>query len=228
MRRAACAIQRLDMLEPEDLAEQSSACFIRKGRAQGADRHRAGHAALPQGARLEESAGSCFALQLGKCRGACAGKEPLILHAMRLKLALSVAEDQSWPFPGRIALRERASGAFLADGTRGGEFACARSTGCIWDRRAARRNSRAWARVRHARIRCRCVQDPACAISRIIRSSNGMTCAPPTPQRRALTARVNDNVRYWMATAPVGAASVLAEELAAVRRRGHSRAQPRC
>ena len=56
---------------------------------------------------LEDVAGSCVAHQFGKCRGACAGKEPLILHNMRLQLALSPLKLKAWPFPGRIALRER-------------------------------------------------------------------------------------------------------------------------
>ena len=56
---------------------------------------------------LEDGAGSCFAYQIGKCRGACAGKEPLILHNTRLQLALSALKLRSWPFPGRVALRER-------------------------------------------------------------------------------------------------------------------------
>ena len=55
---------------------------------------------------LEESAGSCFAHQVGKCKGACVGKEPLMLHNMRLLLALSALKLKSWPFPGKIALRE--------------------------------------------------------------------------------------------------------------------------
>src|ERR1700722_609290 len=56
---------------------------------------------------IEDGAGSCLAYQLGKCRGACAGKEPLILHNTRLLLALSSLKLKAWPFPGRIALRER-------------------------------------------------------------------------------------------------------------------------
>jgi DNA polymerase-3 subunit epsilon len=51
--------------------------------------------------------GSCVAYQMGKCRGACVGKEPLILHRTRLQLALSSLKLKAWPFPGRIALRER-------------------------------------------------------------------------------------------------------------------------
>ncbi len=59
---------------------------------------------------IEAAAGSCFAHQIGNCRGACAGKEPLALHAMRLAMALLPLKLKAWPFPGRIALRERAAG----------------------------------------------------------------------------------------------------------------------
>ncbi len=56
---------------------------------------------------LEQSAGSCVAYQLGKCKGACVGKEALILHGVRLRTALSSLKLKAWPFPGRVALRER-------------------------------------------------------------------------------------------------------------------------
>ena len=115
-------IQRIDELEPEDLAQSfgvfHSAKDARKALADIAGARQLCLKVLG----LEESEGSCFALQVGKCRGACVGKEAPILHAMRLQLALSALKIKAWPFPGRIALRERASGAFLPDGTRGGEF----------------------------------------------------------------------------------------------------------
>jgi len=56
---------------------------------------------------LEESEGSCFAYQVGKCRGACAGQEPVALHAVRVQMALAALKLKAWPFPGRVALRER-------------------------------------------------------------------------------------------------------------------------
>jgi DNA polymerase-3 subunit epsilon len=56
---------------------------------------------------LEDGVGSCVAYQFGKCRGACIGKEPLILHDTRLQLALSSLKLKAWPFTGRVALRER-------------------------------------------------------------------------------------------------------------------------
>jgi DNA polymerase-3 subunit epsilon len=56
---------------------------------------------------LEEGTGSCLRLQVGKCRGACVGREPMLLHDMRVRMALSSLKIKSWPFAGRIALRER-------------------------------------------------------------------------------------------------------------------------
>ena len=56
---------------------------------------------------LEDGAGSCLEHQLGRCKGACVGKEPLVLHAVRLQMALASLKLKSWPFPGRVALRER-------------------------------------------------------------------------------------------------------------------------
>jgi DNA polymerase-3 subunit epsilon len=56
---------------------------------------------------LEDARGSCFAYQVGKCRGACVGKEPLPLHAMRLKLALLPHRLKQWPFAGAVGIRER-------------------------------------------------------------------------------------------------------------------------
>jgi DNA polymerase III subunit epsilon len=56
---------------------------------------------------LEQAEGSCLAYQLGRCKGACVGKEPPLLHDMRMMLALSSLKFKAWPFPGRVALRER-------------------------------------------------------------------------------------------------------------------------
>jgi DNA polymerase-3 subunit epsilon len=66
--------------------------------------------------RVEQGAGSCLAYPLGKCRGACVGKEPPLLHATRLRMALSALKLKSWPFPGRIALKEGRSEYHVLDG----------------------------------------------------------------------------------------------------------------
>jgi DNA polymerase-3 subunit epsilon len=56
---------------------------------------------------LEDAEGSCLAHQLGSCKGACVGKEPRILHAVRAQMALASLKFKAWPFPGRVALIER-------------------------------------------------------------------------------------------------------------------------
>ena len=56
---------------------------------------------------LERAEGSCLGYQLGRCRGACVGQEPAVLHALRVRLALSGLKRRDWPFPGRIGIRER-------------------------------------------------------------------------------------------------------------------------
>jgi DNA polymerase-3 subunit epsilon len=56
---------------------------------------------------LERPAGSCRAYQLGRCRGACVGKEPAAMHALRVRLALSGLKRRDWPFRGAIGIRER-------------------------------------------------------------------------------------------------------------------------
>lgn len=49
----------------------------------------------------------CFARQLKKCRGACDGSEAEIKHHLRLLQALGKLKINTWPYPGRIGLRER-------------------------------------------------------------------------------------------------------------------------
>jgi DNA polymerase III subunit epsilon len=105
----ALAIVPVDELEPGEL----DGCFgifhapqdARKALAEIARAREL----CPKILRLEESAGSCLAYQLGRCRGACIGKEPLILHAVRVQMALASLKLKPWPFPGRVALRERSA-----------------------------------------------------------------------------------------------------------------------
>jgi DNA polymerase-3 subunit epsilon len=57
---------------------------------------------------LESGEGSCVAYQLGRCRGACVGREPRALHDARTRLALVRLRLKRWPFAGAIAIRESA------------------------------------------------------------------------------------------------------------------------
>lgn len=56
---------------------------------------------------LEQGKGPCFNQQIKRCKGVCVGKESPQQHDLRLKTALAVLKLRAWPFPGRIAIRER-------------------------------------------------------------------------------------------------------------------------
>ncbi|MCP5276940.1 MAG: 3'-5' exoribonuclease [Thiobacillus sp.] len=49
----------------------------------------------------------CFAFQVHKCRGACAGKEPIGVHSARMMAALARLKLKAWPYDGPIGLVER-------------------------------------------------------------------------------------------------------------------------
>ena len=56
---------------------------------------------------LEKGQGPCFAYQLERCRGACAGAETRARHDQRLHQALEPLRMEDWPFNGRVGIRER-------------------------------------------------------------------------------------------------------------------------
>ena len=61
----------------------------------------------------EKRGGPCFARQVRKCRGACLGEETAERHNLRLATALAPHRLADWPWPGRVAIRERhRDGAF--------------------------------------------------------------------------------------------------------------------
>jgi DNA polymerase-3 subunit epsilon len=62
---------------------------------------------LERGAGVDSGAGSCFAYQLERCRGACIGREPAALHDTRLRLALASQRLKPWPYRGRVLVAER-------------------------------------------------------------------------------------------------------------------------
>jgi DNA polymerase-3 subunit epsilon len=63
-------------------------------------------ALCPQALGLESGKGACFASQIGKCKGVCAGRESATVHWLRLQLALRGEQLQAWPFAGPVGIRE--------------------------------------------------------------------------------------------------------------------------
>jgi DNA polymerase-3 subunit epsilon len=57
---------------------------------------------------LETGPGSCFGLQVGRCRGACIGQEAPAVHLARVKLALMPQRLAQWPHEGPMLVPEGA------------------------------------------------------------------------------------------------------------------------
>lgn len=67
------------------------------------------HGLCPRLLGLEKGRGRCFSSQLGRCHGACHGKESKDSHDARAREALERLRVQQWPWPGRIAIGEGAT-----------------------------------------------------------------------------------------------------------------------
>ncbi len=65
------------------------------------------HALCPKLLGLESGKGGCFAYQLRRCKGVCAGREAPELHYLRLQQALAAHRLKTWPYPGKIGIREQ-------------------------------------------------------------------------------------------------------------------------
>jgi DNA polymerase-3 subunit epsilon len=55
---------------------------------------------------LESGSGACFAYQLKQCKGACVGNEDAAQHHLRLLTALQPIRNKTWPYSGKIGIRE--------------------------------------------------------------------------------------------------------------------------
>ena len=64
---------------------------------------------------LEKGKGPCFAYQLKHCRGVCVGEESVLQHQIRMMEALQPLKNKTWPFRGRVGIREKSFHAKWTD-----------------------------------------------------------------------------------------------------------------
>jgi len=69
-----------------------------------ADAHALCHVAL--GLEKARGAKACFASQVKKCMGVCAGREPVHEHNARVREALASLQLRPWPYPGPVGILE--------------------------------------------------------------------------------------------------------------------------
>lgn len=64
------------------------------------------HQLCPQLLGLEAGKGACFSSQIKRCKGACCGREPIEMHYLRLQSALVAHKLKTWPYAGKIGIKE--------------------------------------------------------------------------------------------------------------------------
>lgn len=53
---------------------------------------------------IEKATGACFSYSLGRCKGACIGKEPVEIYNRRFEIALEHSRLEGWPFETAITV----------------------------------------------------------------------------------------------------------------------------
>ena len=96
----------IDGVQPHELADCFGLFHSQKDARKALSDIARAHSLCLKVLGLEDGAGACVGYSLLKCKGACVGKEPLLLHNMRVQMAVSALKLKTWPFPGRIALKE--------------------------------------------------------------------------------------------------------------------------
>ncbi len=96
----------MDQVDPTDLEFLYGVFRTKKG-AEDLIRNLASEFKLcPKLLGLEKGKGVCFAYQLNKCTGVCAGKEKHELHHLRLRNALISYKLKAWPYEGKVGIKE--------------------------------------------------------------------------------------------------------------------------
>jgi DNA polymerase-3 subunit epsilon len=108
---ASLEIAEFDEFDAEQQRELYGLFRDRKSALRALEEIARAHALCKRVLGLERGAdvagGSCFDYQLGRCRGACVGREPPLLHDTRVRLALAAQRLKPWPYRGRILVGER-------------------------------------------------------------------------------------------------------------------------
>lgn len=64
------------------------------------------HELCPKLLGIEQGSGACFSYQLGRCKGACVGKEDASAHNARFDAAFKRRRIRTWPWNGPVMLPE--------------------------------------------------------------------------------------------------------------------------
>jgi len=97
---------QLDEIEPVNLGQLFGTFKSKRQAIEVLRKIAETHQLCPRLLGLESGKGACFAHQLKRCKGVCAGKEASKLHFLRLQQAMITHQLKTWPFKGKIGIHE--------------------------------------------------------------------------------------------------------------------------
>lgn len=107
---ANLSIEQIDLNECSELGEIYG-LFATKAKArQALVDHQKTFSLCSKLLGLEKTAGSCFMAQLGRCQGACTGKEMPQKYNLRVDLALQNTRLKTWPYQSAVVVTHKNSG----------------------------------------------------------------------------------------------------------------------
>jgi DNA polymerase III subunit epsilon len=105
------SLEEASSIDPENLSN-ILAVYPRRGRAkESINELQKTYELCPKLCGLEKASGACFLSQLGKCRGACDGKEEATRYNERVTTAFERQNIQAWPYHGPVLVQEKTSEA---------------------------------------------------------------------------------------------------------------------
>jgi DNA polymerase-3 subunit epsilon len=108
-------VESVRQLAPEML-ESVYGVYTSKKKAKSAlDTKQRTYGLCPKLLGIEKAKNACFLYQLGKCRGACIGKEAPDSYNQRLEIAMQRSRIESWPYGGPILISESVSSKLVVD-----------------------------------------------------------------------------------------------------------------
>jgi DNA polymerase-3 subunit epsilon len=101
-------LEEITTVEPSDYASILGLYLRRSSAKESLSRLVKTFDLCPRLCGLEKGKGACFSYHLGKCKGACIGKETAEHYNERLLSAFTHKRIQEWPFPSAVLIQEHA------------------------------------------------------------------------------------------------------------------------
>lgn len=112
---ARVAIVSANLSDFDDISRAYGVYATQRKAKEALLRHQHIFSICPKMLGLEKGKGACFQYHLGRCQGACIGKESADTHNKRLGVALAHSKLDSWPYESAVIIKDSAKSGIVVD-----------------------------------------------------------------------------------------------------------------